>query len=510
VTLEDRARQLEAQVTNSSSYAAIDRFTDFAIDALNADRGNLVLALLNPLAERHPNNARIWQLLGLAYRKEQDSEAALATMARAAALLPQDIRIANGHATTAFEAGIPSTSLFEKARRLSPGDPELLLSNAAALVAEGYPVTEAEALIEPLVQVRPEWIRGHEALASWRWTSGDSASFARSFAPAVRSRPTDMALRFAWYRILAQSNEWTAAKDVIEEGRKTAGNLPQFDAAEAYIATETGDDDRAQAFFLRASVLNDPGTDVSHIRHCLRTQRIDEAAQITGRMIRGPAAATAWPYMSLIWRLQHDPRAAWLDGSPPYIRSFDLPFCEDELTALATRVRGLHQMRRHPAEQSVRNGTQTDGPLFARLEPEIRQVRTKVLEAVRIFVNDLPPQDTSHPLLFAQRDDLRFAGAWSVRLQAQGFHVCHSHPLGWISSALYVALPNDVGPPPAGWLQLGAPPVDLKLELPSFEMIKPKPGRLVLFPSTMWHGTAPFADGERLTIAFDVAIPRTW
>ena len=33
------------------------------------------------------------------------------------------------------------------------------------------------------------------------------------------------------------------------------------------------------------------------------------------------------------------------------------------------------------------------------------------------------------------------------------------------------------------------------------------PGRLALFPSTMWHGTVPFADGERLTIAFDVARP---
>jgi hypothetical protein len=35
--------------------------------------------------------------------------------------------------------------------------------------------------------------------------------------------------------------------------------------------------------------------------------------------------------------------------------------------------------------------------------------------------------------------------------------------------------------------------------------IKPEPGRLVLFPSYMWHGTAPFSgDAERLTIAFDL------
>ena len=35
-------------------------------------------------------------------------------------------------------------------------------------------------------------------------------------------------------------------------------------------------------------------------------------------------------------------------------------------------------------------------------------------------------------------------------------------------------------------------------------VIQPKEGRLVLFPSYMWHGTIPFSSGERLTAPFDV------
>jgi Putative 2OG-Fe(II) oxygenase len=35
--------------------------------------------------------------------------------------------------------------------------------------------------------------------------------------------------------------------------------------------------------------------------------------------------------------------------------------------------------------------------------------------------------------------------------------------------------------------------------------VQPAPGRLVLFPSYMWHGTIPFHDAQpRTTIAFDV------
>ena len=43
------------------------------------------------------------------------------------------------------------------------------------------------------------------------------------------------------------------------------------------------------------------------------------------------------------------------------------------------------------------------------------------------------------------------------------------------------------------------------VDLPPFRTVEPKPGRLALFPSYMWHGTRPFGEGERLTVAFDVA-----
>ena len=101
---------------------------------------------------------------------------------------------------------------------------------------------------------------------------------------------------------------------------------------------------------------------------------------------------------------------------------------------------------------------------------------------------------------------MRFAGSWSVRLAGAGFHSNHIHPAGWISSAFYVTLPAmDRGH--EGWLKLGEPQAELGLDLAPFRHIEPKPGRLVLFPSTMWHGTEPFAAGERLTVAFDVARP---
>ncbi|HEV2043240.1 MAG TPA: putative 2OG-Fe(II) oxygenase [Sphingomicrobium sp.] len=43
------------------------------------------------------------------------------------------------------------------------------------------------------------------------------------------------------------------------------------------------------------------------------------------------------------------------------------------------------------------------------------------------------------------------------------------------------------------------------LDLDARRVVEPRPGRLVLFPSYLWHGTIPFAAGagDRLTAAFD-------
>ena len=65
-----------------------------------------------------------------------------------------------------------------------------------------------------------------------------------------------------------------------------------------------------------------------------------------------------------------------------------------------------------------------------------------------------------------------------------------------------------MGAAPAGWISFGSPPQVLGLDLPPYAQLEPKPGRLILFPSTMWHETLPFEDGERLVIAFDVMKPK--
>jgi hypothetical protein len=184
----------------------------------------------------------------------------------------------------------------------------------------------------------------------------------------------------------------------------------------------------------------------------------------------------------------------------------DMESFNQELGAYLER---LHRDKRENVSQSLRGGTQTMENLFHRGHELVERLRARVDEAVTAYISRMKP-DENHPLLKRRRDGFGYSASWSSRLHDCGFHTNHFHPKGWISSAYYVELPEvvDTGEGQQGWIKFGEPAFEAGLKSPIRRAIQPRAGRLVLFPSYMWHGTIPFhAETTRLTIAFD-AVPK--
>jgi Tfp pilus assembly protein PilF len=439
----------------------------------------------------------------LAHREAQDLEAAYAAIRRGD---PNDPRVAFLHAQIALETGRPAADLFAEARALDPGNPTLIRNHAAALAEEGDRVG-AVSLLETTLAQHPAWLDGHRLLANLRITGGEGGRACESYAAAAAMDPANLSTRLAWFQTLAMQRDWDAARAVVDP---RYGDTVGLRSARVYIESELGSGADNPALFDQVSDISDVGLDIARVRHALRLKDLTRAAAVAEAHINKPSAPAFWPYLSIIWRLTDDLRAAWLDGNPTPIKTYYLDFAPDELATLAETLRTLHRAKAPYPEQSVRGGTQTSGQLFFHHAPAIQEVRAKVTAAVAEYISTLPASDATHPLLAPPRDlPIRFEGSWSVRLAAQGFHSVHTHTRGWISSALHVALPEKMGPAPAGWIEFGKPPPELGLDLKAYTQVEPKRGRLVLFPSTLWHGTIPFDDGERLTIAFDVAVPKS-
>jgi uncharacterized protein (TIGR02466 family) len=234
----------------------------------------------------------------------------------------------------------------------------------------------------------------------------------------------------------------------------------------------------------------------------------------SGLHLQRPDDQTVIAYLATAWRLVGDPRYQELYDYEGLVRAWRLDTpngwsnLDDYLSDLAQALGPAHALRTHPLDQSLRHGTQASH-LTASTDPDVQAFFQAVEGPIRQHLAWLAERKPG-PLDSVRRrnrGDFEFQGAWSVRLRPGGFHANHVHPDGWLSSACYIALPAGVptSPDRAGWLKFGEPGIVSAQPLAPEYFVAPEPGRLVLFPSYMWHGTVPFeGQAPRLSIAFDL------
>jgi tetratricopeptide (TPR) repeat protein len=400
---------------------------------------------------------------------------------------------------------------LEKAQRLDPAR-SMLDRDRAALLEEQQRFAEARALYETMLAREPGNVRAQEAYSDLLYRMGDDEAFLSSCnltAPA--SRTSEILLqkgRFllsakrgaeaeALYRGLLESNP--------EESEAALGLglalLAQGAMAEAVASLEAAAEKRPEAADIWCNLSG----------ALIRWGDIQKAEAMASRsLMLEPHNQVAIATLGTCWRLMGDPRDEWLNRYDEFVRIFDLAppdgFASMEAfnDALNASLDGLHPPVREYPRQSLRGGTQTSANLFGAGHPLVERLRHRIAEAVTRYAAGLERRH-DHPLLARATQNWAFAGSWSSRLRDQGFHINHVHPGGWISSCYYVALPPAVGDGDGrqGWITFGAP--SFETGLAPRRMVQPRSGRLVLFPSYMWHGTTPFRDAQsRTTIAFDV------
>jgi tetratricopeptide (TPR) repeat protein len=478
-----------------------------AMQERDAGRADTAIAQVKQALRLYPDHLRLWHVLGLLYRAQEDSAEAIKAFGQAAKIAPNDPKVTHGLARVTLEAGQDAIRLFDTAHSVAPSDGSVLMGRAAAQSAMGK-TNAAIADLDRMLQQSPAWIEGQDLLANLRWMNGQRDTFVDGYERALAKQPKNTGLWFSLINILTQVEQFREADAVVRRARLHVADKRALDICEAICASELRDDSRADRLFDAVAPYAEMPLAVRYVRHMLRTNRPEEAAKCGEERVGDPDANEMWPYLGIAWRMTGDKRWEWLERDDRLIQTYDIGDRVD-MDALAAHLRTLHVLKADMAGQSVRGGTQTDGPLFARADPEIRMLRAAIVDTVQEHMRSLAPIDPDHPVLRYAPGPVSFGGSWSVRLAGEGRHTHHIHPRGWCSSALYVSLPpqDEFGEPPAGWLAFGVPPEELALDLPPYKMVEPKVGRLALFPSIMWHGTMPFDYGERLTVAFDVQAP---
>jgi tetratricopeptide (TPR) repeat protein len=391
-------------------------------------------------------------------------------------------------------------------RQVQESEPDQrgLLLDRLEIVGDAAALAQAESLLAADL----DWHAGRNAIARWRRERAGRDDWLALHRDALAATPTDDQIWRDLIGLHAAVDEFAAAAEVADRAAAATGDAT-FGAAAFGFHSASGQFDAAERLFARPAVARHiDGLAVAKLR--LAQGDLPEADMLLAEICEDEGVANAnieaWALRGLLWQMSGDARFAWLNDQPGMIADLDLGFGPAEIDAIVARLTALHDDAIINLGQSVRGGTQTYGNLFDRIDPEIRMLRDAIIDAVERYRAALPPADPAHPLLRHRDRRLRLTSSWSVRLAGDGFHVSHIHPKGIFSSASYWLLPPaDAGDPQSGWLELGRAPAYLGLDVAPIRVIEPRVGRLILFPSTLHHGTRPIASGERITAAFDVA-----
>jgi len=456
---------------------------------------------LRALVAKDSTNVTAWNVLGYLERDIGDAAGAAAAFDQALQLQPSNVIALKGRARMALEQAEDDViDRYEAALKAAPGDLQLMLEQAEARVSEG----DSRAIDDfaGLVEQMPEWTDGQVASARMLWESRRDQDFASRIHQLLKREPARLDLRRQLIELLSTADMYEAAADCSHSARLVAPGNPEFVLMEAVNAGRAGDLDRASRSFALLPP-NFPGRAIHDSVHHIRCGNLDSArASIEVALGEDSSDIAAWGVAELIYRKLGDRRAAWLSGQPGLVRTIDLSLEPVELSAIRTLLRRLQQKGVQVAGQTVRDGTQTRWRLFDRADPELAILKQAVESAVSDYLANLPAEDPRHPLLRHRNAPMTITGSWSVLLTGNGHHISHIHPLGLIGSACYIVVPDAATE--EGQLELGRPPKDFMLDLEPIHVIPAKPGRLVLFPSYLHHGTRPFSAGERLSVAFDI------
>jgi uncharacterized protein (TIGR02466 family) len=157
----------------------------------------------------------------------------------------------------------------------------------------------------------------------------------------------------------------------------------------------------------------------------------------------------------------------------------------------------------------LHNGKQSAGNLFKRQESSFRTLAELIKKEFVNYKNKFA--DENCELILSFPNDLEFTSSWYVKMQQGGHLSPHIHEIGWISGAVYLAMPSPQLNNNEGAFEYGthgddypiAPPLTLA-QFPTAYVL-PKVGDIVLFPSSLFHRTIPFnSNEERICIAFDL------
>ncbi|HAJ70466.1 MAG TPA: hypothetical protein DCO68_00140 [Methylophilaceae bacterium] len=476
------------------------------IQLLNQGHLSQAESLVKQLISKHPNVFMLHHILSLALDQQQKfAEAAIS---------------------------------YQNALSIQPNTPDLLF-NLAIVQTHLNKILEAEQTYRKAIALQPRFFEAHgnlgtllqkqgkldEAIASYQAGLGINPQDARGYfnlGTALRDKGLLQEAINSYQSAIKLFPNYTDAYNNLGETLRDQGNMPEavqhyqqalslnpnhpaanYNMAEfLYLAKRY---DEAIPYFERSQL--DDWEDC--VLYCLyKSQQFDAFKQrrdliITQKPHTAPFLATLSTHYSINFK-QEDPYNFCKNGFD-FVYHNAIPELAPNSPLLQSLLNDIHHADIAERKQArLTNGKQSAGNLFKRPEASFRALSELVKREFMRYRNKYAGADCE--LIKSFPTELEFTSSWFVKMQQGGHLNGHIHEIGWISGAVYLAMPSTEEIR-EGAFEYGTHGDDYPQQHQDFptQFIKPAVGEIVLFPSSLFHRTIPFnAKEERICVAFDL------
>ncbi|MCH7742330.1 MAG: tetratricopeptide repeat protein [Proteobacteria bacterium] len=463
--------------------------------------------------EANPDDAGLHNQLGVAKKELGDHKGAIDCFKKALHINPNHTQSQHNLGVAYRLNNQPQLALNCLERLLNENSSFELLHNIANAHSDLGHLETAVEYYERVLTLAPEYPSAYQNLSNLTWSLGQRENFLDCYEQAFARGVVTEELVLSYLEALLTSGQVDEAIAFLQTTSLDINDARRCDFL-GRCHLEAGRASEAISFHEQACSEPDAPNPywVDFAITLMVADDIPRATRILEQVYSSePDNQMALAYLCACWRLQQDPRDK-LVNNYDLVGAYEIPVPDgfatiDEFNQYLNKyLTSVHTSKARPLEQSVRQGTQTQGNLFARDAKPLRLLEKSFRTVINQYMNDMADLEPPYPGYNIPRE-FEFSASWSVKLRQNGYHEIHIHPMGWISACYYVDLPRviDTTSEREGWIQFGEPNIELATPLPAQHAIKPAAGTMALFPSYMWHGTVPFKSDEiRTTVVVDI------
>ncbi len=411
---------------------------------------------------------------------------------------------------------------YRRAAKLKPNDPNILNNLGLALGSDGQ-LQEAEKVLRQALLLDPDLAITAVNLADvlCRLALPEQMQEAERLCRRVLSLPPEMAKAHAVLaRSLTVGNRQGEAVVAIKTAVQLEPGNGLFQEQLAELSMKSADPKTAEVAARHAVRINPTRARSAGLlgSALLAQEKLEDAKSWLHKAIKldptgmegCEAGAAANLYVAYLKKRQYDDVSTLLNLDqlvfPVEIETpEDYENLQDFNTELARAIKDHPSLQWNPAGYVTRKGAIT-GNVLLDAQPIFKAMEIAIRNGIELFLAALPSEPTHH---FKRDLSRRFRMVmWAVILDQEGHLETHIHEGSWISGVYYVSIPDfeqEIGTDAAGAIEFGRPAKQYDLHDGfTTRIVKPQDGRLVLFPSSMFHRTIPFrAEAERICISFN-------